>query len=716
MHKASFLKYFWGSLAIIAAILLSYGSPDCAAGGKTPLSPEDIYSLDLFELMEIEVITATRTKMKLKETPSAVYVITEKEIRQRGYRTLTDALSDVPGFYFQRTYGIFPDMVHQRGLIGNNQRSLVYIDGILDNNISENAVLGGTIRYPLHNVEQIEIVAGPVSSLYGANAFNGVINIITKDGKKTSEKTVQAFTGSWMDEDYMGYGAAFSLNDSLSSATDDYAYSIGGYYYKADGPDFRGIRNIDENGAGYWWSDAYNNSGEDTYNITAKFSCNHLRAEFIQWQYLQGDGTFANGTYQIDTDKNGFTGSAWDFKSSSISVGYLYDINNDLSLDSEMIIRQTELLSSSHESYPFEPGPDAYKFPDKVTTVSGYARPDESYEIDERLEWIPSARFSSTLGFETIYTVVPEGYGSFKKYKYKNYAGYLQSMYRITEDSLCIGGYRLDHNTAYGDSHTGRISAICNPGNYTLKALFSTGFRAPTAWELYNETRQRKKNLNLDPERMWSVEVGAAYTFPEKGHLSVQGYYNIIRDLILEVETEDLNPNPEKKYWNQNRNIGKANIIGLEFNSDYCLQEDLAVYLNYTFSEGKYHDLPDSLTSSPTAHHENDIPNIPKHTLSTGITYQLSKDVTLHARANYIYDINTIHSNPLKKVDDQLIFHTTIRLENLLFGGFSVQLMIRNITDEKAFDPGIRTADGTYYPIVHPVEGRNIWLTVAQRF
>ena len=133
--------------------------------------------------MELEVVTATGTKMKLRETPSAVYIISEKDIRARGYRTLIDALQDIPGFDIQHTYGLFPDLIHQRGLIGNNQRSLVYIDGILDNNISENAILGGTIRYPLHNVDRKELFAGPVSPLEVANTFKVFINLSTKDGR-----------------------------------------------------------------------------------------------------------------------------------------------------------------------------------------------------------------------------------------------------------------------------------------------------------------------------------------------------------------------------------------------------------------------------------------------------------------------------------------------------------------------------------------------------
>jgi outer membrane receptor for ferrienterochelin and colicins len=681
------------------------------------MRPEKIYEMDLYELMELEVVTATGTKMKLRETPSAVYIINERDIRTRGYRTLIDALQDIPGFDIQHTYGLFPDLVHQRGLIGNNQRSLVYIDGILDNNISENAILGGTIRYPLHNVEQIEVVAGPVSALYGANAFNGVINIITKDGEKTSDKSVQAFGGSWMDRDYMGSGAAFALNDSTQTEKGQFACSISGYYYNSDGPDFRSVQKLDENGLGYWWSDTYNNSSEETYNITAKFSFDNLRFEVISWQYLQGDGTFANGTYQIDSDGAGFSGSAWNFQSTSIDLGYLWEISPRLSLDSEALIHKSQLLSSSHESYPNNPGPDAYSFPEDVMTVSGYARPDDLFKIEERLQWQPSSQFDNTAGLELIFYDVPEGYGSYERYKYENYAGYLQSIYRANEIFSFVGGYRFDHSTAYGESNTFRASAIANPGNYTVKAMFSTGFRGPTAWEMLNETRQRMTSLHLDPENMRSFELGLGYALPLKGHISLQGYYNEIKDLILEVETNVVNPNPESEFWNQNRNIGKANIYGIEFNSDLSINDRLSLYMNYTYSRGEYKNLPETLTTSPAAHDGESIPKIPKHKANIGFTYSILDTLSFHLRANYLYKIQTIQSNPIKEIDDKVLFHSNIRWDNAFVDSLFFQLLIRNIFDaDDAFDAGIRTATGAYYPTQQPIEGRNMWLTVGYKF
>lgn len=702
---------------VLFMVLLGAAAFHPAYAAKDQIVDSDtVYDMDIYQLMNLEVVTATKTNIKVKDSPSAVYVITEKEIRERGYRTLSDALEDVPGFDFQHTYGLFPDLIHQRGFVGNNQRSLVYINGIPDNNISENAVLGGTIRYPLFNAERIEIVSGPVSALYGANAFNGVINIITKDGTEKSEKKAEGFMGSWMDNDYLGGGATFAVNDRCKVDTGQMVYGVSGYYYNATGPDFRGVQKLDENGNGYWWSDTYNNSNEDTYNLTAKIHGEHLRIEAMQWQYLQGDGTSANGTSQIDTDGHGFSGSSWDFRNSVFSVGYLTDISPAFKLDSEITARQTEVLSSSHESYPDIPGPDAYNHPNDITMGPGYSRPDYGYELKENLNWKPDKKLENTFGMEAAYYSVPEGYDAYQRFDFKNYAAYVQSIYRMTDIVSLVGGYRFDHNTSYEDAHTYRISVIGNPGDLTLKALFSTGFSAPTPWEMLDATRQREKNLDLNPEKLWSAETGVGYSFSHRGHISLSAYYNVIKDIILEVQTTELNPNPESQFWNQNQNIGKAEVVGLEFDSDFMLTDTLTLFFNYTFSDGDYHDLPETLISPPTAHDGNSIPDIPQHKANVGFTYSLLRDLTLNLRANYVGDRDTIQTDPVKKVDQYILCHANIRWENVFTKGLYFQLLVRNLFNTKAFDPGIRTATGGYYPTEQPIEGRNVWFTVGYKF
>jgi outer membrane receptor for ferrienterochelin and colicins len=669
--------------------------------------------LGFYQLENQVVVTVTRSEVKLKEAPAAIYVITDKDIRERGYRTLSDALHDIPGFDFQHNYGTFPEVVHQRGLVGNNQRSLLYIDGVPDNNISENAMLAGSLRFPLHNVKRIEVLAGPASALYGANAFNGIINVILNDVDEGSD--VSMFGGSY-NTSFTNLGGG--LNLATRGKASDIKYSVSGYYYNTQGPDFRGVQNLNSSGLGYYWSPLYNNSKEETYNVSAKFSKGPFRFQTVNWQYLQGQGTFGNATQTVDTSANGFGRSGWDFRSNSTAFGYLHDFRKNLSLDSEVIVRHTEVLSSSREwnaNSVAVAGPTLYQRPSDTYLGGPYARPDYMYEVRERLTYNASEKASTTLGFEVTHSVVPTAYGSSMQYDYQNYAGYLQQVYKPVGILALTGGYRFDRNTIYGSSHTPRLGAVLSPVNdLTIKLLGSTGFRAPTAWELFNSTLNRLDNKDLKPERLLALELGLGYRLKKKYYFGVQGYYNRISDLLLEVATG--NSKPSGGFYNQNQNVGKAEIIGIEIQSDLQLLQSLSVFVNYTFSHGRYFDLPATVTSSPSVLGGERIPNIAPHHINAGTTWYPVKDLSLHMRMNYVHERDTVSGNPTRSVPGYILLHANIRWENVGVAGLYLQFTVRNLLNQLVFDPGIRTADGGYYPTQHPLEGRNLWLTLGYKF
>jgi outer membrane receptor for ferrienterochelin and colicins len=637
----------------------------------------------IFKLLENhEVVTATRTKSKIKDTPAAVYVVTAQMIRERGYRTLEDALVDIPGIDFQRTYGVYPDLVHQRGLVGGNQRTLLYVDGSPDNNMNENAMLAGSVRFPLNNVERIEVVSGPASALYGANAFNGIINIITKDGSSNPGNHVDATYGAYGSNGAnSGKSGSFSARGA-SEGENPIAYSVGGYYYKTAGPNFGNIQNLDSpnfgatksnpdynynydpnyffakkacgdticnpdsKSVGYYWSPTYNNSKEDTYNITAKFSKGGFRFQTTNWQYNQGDGTFANGTQQIDTDsrgfktgdysarnllraygvasgiltntvvdkngkvvstsdgQQGFKGSAWNFKNNSILTGYIHKFNDKLSLDSELIARHTEVLQTSIEQYPNTNGPGAYYRPGDVTTENKYSRQDSAYWGEQRLSWNPTSSISGIYGITARHFIVPEGYGTSSIITYTNYAMFFQQTYRPVSKLQLTAGYRRDYITTYGYASNPRLSVVYDvTSNFTLKLLSGTAFREPSVQEIYSQTAQRKPNTGLTPERLSSIEFGASYRFLKNYFISTQTYYNKVSNMILQVQTADsttINGISPTSPWLQNQNIGKANIYGLEFESTATLRDNLNINLNYTYAKGEYYDLPGTLQASPS--------------------------------------------------------------------------------------------------------------------
>ncbi len=137
-----------------------------------------LLQLSMEDLLNVRVVSGSRRQQNLIESPRSMSVITKDEIRRRNYRTIPDALNNLAGVMTQYTnYGGGSPMI--RGLIGN--RILILIDGIRVNNsifrLGPNQYLN---TIDINRVEQIEVVRGPGSVLYGSDALGGLINIITR--------------------------------------------------------------------------------------------------------------------------------------------------------------------------------------------------------------------------------------------------------------------------------------------------------------------------------------------------------------------------------------------------------------------------------------------------------------------------------------------------------------------------------------------------------
>ncbi len=133
------------------------------------------------ETATVKVASVSKSDESLREAPATVVVVTAEEIERRGYLDLEELLHDLPGFDISRSNGIAYSNVYQRGLRSDlNNRTLLLIDGVEENEPWTQSFTIGR-AYPLSNVERVEVIYGPASTMYGANAFAGVINIITKE-------------------------------------------------------------------------------------------------------------------------------------------------------------------------------------------------------------------------------------------------------------------------------------------------------------------------------------------------------------------------------------------------------------------------------------------------------------------------------------------------------------------------------------------------------
>lgn len=221
-----------GGAILIQAICLSHGYAATAA---------DLTKMSLSELMDLEITSVSKTPQTLSTTPAAAYVLTNEDIRRSGATTLADALRSVPGVHV--------------GHVDANKWA-ISIRGFQDRFSSKLLVLidGRSVYTPLfsgvfwdiqdtlfEDIDRIEIIRGPGGTIWGANAVNGVINIITKSAKDTHGGYIAGGYGSKEngfgelrygdglgDFHYRVYGKYFN-RDNHFNGEDDWAFGRGGF-------------------------------------------------------------------------------------------------------------------------------------------------------------------------------------------------------------------------------------------------------------------------------------------------------------------------------------------------------------------------------------------------------------------------------------------------------------------------------------------------------
>lgn len=177
------------------------------------------------------VTSVSKRAENILESPATVIIITDEEIKRRGYKDVVEAIADLPGFDLIKSNGVTYSMIYQRGYRSIlTDRTLLLIDGVEENDLVSDAI-NISRQYPVEDIKRIEIVYGPASTMYGANSFVGVINIVTNraidglEGDRDIAFGLRGFVGSWNTKNLEGE-AKWRLGDL--------AISVSGRYFESD--------------------------------------------------------------------------------------------------------------------------------------------------------------------------------------------------------------------------------------------------------------------------------------------------------------------------------------------------------------------------------------------------------------------------------------------------------------------------------------------------
>ena len=208
------------AVSVLACLVLLCGTFNVG------FAEDDLMDMSLDELMNLEVTSVSRRPQSLSSAPAAVFVITQSDIRRSGANTLPDALRMAPGVNVAQIDGN-KWAVTARGFNGRFAgKLLVLMDGRTIYSPLFSGVFWDNHDIDLESIDRIEIIRGPGATLWGANAVNGVINIITKHSADTRGGQARAEFSNGGGEAVLRYGGQFS---------DDWNYRVYGKYADRDG-------------------------------------------------------------------------------------------------------------------------------------------------------------------------------------------------------------------------------------------------------------------------------------------------------------------------------------------------------------------------------------------------------------------------------------------------------------------------------------------------
>lgn len=526
------------------------------------------------------VITASRTEQEVKDTPSAVTVITAEDIKAKGAVTLRQALENEGGISFTIDQGSRSG-VSLRGM--ESRHTLILVDGRRlsgENGMESENGAQMIDRISLENVERIEIVKGPGSTLYGSDAIGGVINIITKKPEKQQwlfniEGALEDGSSHLDPSYYLRYDAgtngkfAWTLGAG-ERKSNDYSISddVSNFYGTRRPIDFKAI----------WKPDI---------SKTLTFDFNWLDEE------LQRKG--GTSKYSYDTERTDFSlnyevkGQAADYQVQAYTS--LYDKDYESRTSSSGTLNSFDVLR--HRISAIEGKSTAPLSDNHLLTVGAEYRWDS----------LKGTRIDTGEGSFTEWRDGVSADGSETTLEYQGL--YLQDEWQVNHKMLIIPSLRYDNSGSFGDAWTPKLGMTYKLNdNNRLKASVGKGYKAPTASELYNNwthvissafSYRIGGNPDLKPERSESYELTWETDHGPRNYAFTY-FHSDVKNLIdYELKSATYYPSVFLDY--SYYNVDRADIQGFETSVKQQLSERLSTKLNYTYLDAVDGTTGDRLTN-----------------------------------------------------------------------------------------------------------------------
>jgi iron complex outermembrane receptor protein len=583
---------------VIAGLALLLCAPQ-AAGAAADDADADLLEMSIEELLDLEVVTASKKKQSVMEAPAFTHVITREQILRYGYRTVGEALSSLIGLYAGTDLVYGYTGVRGFARAGDyNTRILVLFDGQRMNDpLYGFGALDESLPIDIDGVERIEVVKGPGSALWGSNALLGVVNVVPQRGADVDGVESGLEYGSY--DRFRGYVKG---GKQLAGGIDSAAM-----FSRAAGD---GDEEISIPALGAAEDQDYGASSQGYFTVSYK----GLKLNFLAGGREKRDPTGANyvifnspfdGTWSEDTRFH---------TQLSYERGVLPERGGNV------LARFYHSVYNRHADYEYD---SLALFPD----VDPYVNHDEG----ESQWWGGELQFSGDLhprvelisGFEyhDIYKAEFENVDQFALHldedlDWRILAGYAQAEIEATSFLRLVLGGRVDDYSNLEAKWSPRVALVLTPAEGTaVKALFGQAFRAPNAYErvydnggLLGRTLGGRRgppsarrlsilgNPDLDPETITTWEVIWDQALAGNMRLVTSLYQYEIEDIISPI---DVSTGVVSTGVLQYQNLGTVESRGAEVMLQMHLESGIMGHLGFSALRAEDADTGSRIENSP---------------------------------------------------------------------------------------------------------------------
>ncbi len=686
---------------------------------------------------------ATGTFKPLHLAPSVATVITAKDIEAMGARNLDEVLEVVPGLHVGKTDTRLEANYIIRGIKTKlTPQVQILINGVnMDNQV--NGALIPLFRLNVANISRIEIIRGPGSAVYGADAFSGVINIITKDADELDGTVVGARLGSFSSKDVWvqhggnikGWSTAFSFEYSKSEGDksrviDADTQTLFDSLYNQASTSPLGISHLPDIPNASLAPVALNTQFNQM-NTSLTFLKNEWKVWLNSWRLWDG-GQGAGAAQAIDT-----VGRQTAELYTLMLKYHDDDLTDLLALDTQFSYTYMDqqatfqllppgarvLLATDgnlqgaknpnpnagfvifSDGYLGNPGGEgdtvffesALTFKDikshTIRLAVGFMAVDIKGKATQNfgpgvIDTSVLSMLSDTVidGSLTDVTGTPSNFMN-RQTRQVRYVS-AQDEWRFLSDWELTAGIRYDEFSDFGSTTNPRLALVwAMDYNLTSKLLYGRAFRAPALNELYFRNNPSVLgNPNVQPETIDMLEL----VFDYRPNFNTETVFNFFR-----YQIKDLIDFSTGVAENENDQDG----YGFEADVKWNASNDVVVLANFVVQQSE-----DSNTGEPVA-------NAPSRQASLGIRFKMNQMCSLMPQINWVADRRRAYGDTRSQIDDYTMVDVALRCHNVANYPLGVTAGIRNFTDTDAREPGPATVINDY-----PLESRAVYIEASYHF